>query len=80
MVGLEFDDFKDFMMNRYELKSYYNILPYNVKRQYKNYIYNLPYRESILDAIWCFLNEPEQQWFYEFKLLCIYDKLCEGKR
>ena len=74
MVGLLFDSFKEFMMSRYDLKSYYLVLPYEIKRAYKKYIYSLPYKESEKDAIWCFLNEPYQEWFYEFQLLYIYDK------
>jgi len=74
MVGLIFNDFKEFMMTRNDIKEYYNRLPYKIKRAYKKYIYSLPYKESILDAIWCYLNEPEPIWFYEFKLLYLYDK------
>ena len=74
MVGLIFNDFKDFMMNRYDIKEYYNRLPYKIKRAYKRYVYSLSYRESVKDAMWCFLNEPSSEWFYEFKLLYLYDK------
>ena len=74
MAGLEFDDFNDFMLNRYDLKSFYENMPYKVKREYKRYVYSFPYKESVLDAMWCFLNEPYTEWYYEFKLLYLYDK------
>ena len=74
MTGLLFDSFEEFMLARYDIKNYYEKLPYNIKKAYKKYIYNLSYKESEKDAMWCFLNEPSQEWFYEFKLLVIYDK------
>lgn len=63
-----FNDFNEFITRKKALKVYYILLTYNEKRKYKKYIYNLPYRESVKDAIWQFLNEPNGEYMYEYEI------------
>ena len=69
MVDLmSFENFDEFLIRRYTLKIYYFLLADKEKRIYKNYIYSLPYRESVKDVMWCFLNEPEGEIGYDSEL------------
>lgn len=63
-----FNDFDEFLSRRYTLKIYYFLLSYDQKRSYKKYIYSLPYRESVKDVMWSFLNEPSGEMIYDSEL------------
>lgn len=63
-----FKDFDEFISRKKALKVYYIFLTYEEKREYKRYIYSLPYRESVKDIIWCYLNEPSGECGYQMEL------------
>ena len=63
-----FNNFDEFLIKRKRLKIYYVILTYKEKRAYKKFIYSLPYRESVKDVIWEFLNEPDGEITYDSAL------------
>lgn len=71
---LKFNDFDDFIKNHKELRIYYILLTQQQKREYKNYIYSLGYKEMILDIIWEFYNEPKMScdYVYEYQLENLY--------
>lgn len=80
MIGMEIKSFDDFVITRHELKFYYILLSYNEKREYKEYIYNLPYKESVKDTMWCYLNEIAEEIIYEFELLNLYNTYKRNKQ
>lgn len=63
-----FNNFDEFLLRKRALKVYYIFLTYNEKREYKKYIYSLPYRESVKDVMWCYLNEPSDEYGYQMEL------------
>jgi len=70
MIDLvKFEDFEEFLKRRKMIQVYYVLLSYNQKREYKKYIYSLPYKESVKDIIWCYLNEPAEYREYLLELL-----------
>lgn len=71
---LKFNDFEEFIKEHKRLKVYYIFSTYDEKREYKNYIYSLNYKEYILDIIWCYFNEPKLScdYVYEFQLDSLY--------
>ena len=63
-----FKDFDEFISRKEILNVYYVFLSYNEKREYKKFIYSLPYRESVKDIMWCYLNEPNGEYSYRMEL------------
>jgi hypothetical protein len=64
-----FNDFDEFIQRRRTLRVYYIFLTYEEKRAYKKYIYAFPYRESVKDVMWCYLNEPSDEWGYQMEMV-----------
>jgi len=76
-----FKDFDEFISRKRKLKVYYIFLSYNEIREYKKFIYNLPYKENVKDIIWNYLNEPEEEYIctselYELERLYARNKNC----
>lgn len=71
---LKFKDFNEFMKRHKNLRVYYILLTYTEKREYKNYIYRLNYKEYILDILWEFFNEPPMavDYVWEWQLENLY--------
>ena len=71
---LKFDNFGDFISKRKLLRVYYILLTLKEKREYKEYIYDLNYKEKILDIIWEFYNEPPMATYYvwDYQLMNLY--------
>jgi len=80
MIGMEIKSFDYFMKTKEALKFYYILLSYNEKREYKNYVYNLPYKENIKDVMWCYLNDQSEENIYEFSLINIYNAYKHNKK
>ena len=56
---MKFKDYLDFMNKRKKLRIYYVLLSYKEKRQLKQYVYSLNYKDYIKDVIWQYFNEPK---------------------
>jgi len=63
---VKFKDFIDFVNKRKKLRIYYVLLSYKEKRELKQYIYKLNYKENIKDVMWRYLNETRGSIDYVF--------------
>lgn len=63
---MKFNNFMEFMSKRKLLRVYYILLTYEQKRKYKEYIYNLEYKNYLKDKLWEYYNEPKGSPYYVF--------------
>ena len=79
---LKFNDFDEFIKKHKTLRVYYILLTYKEKREYKNFIYSLNYKEYFKDIIWEFFNEPPMavDYVWEWQLDNLYKMYLRNKR
>ena len=65
---IKFENFDKFIWRKKALRVYYIFLSYKEKREYKNYIYSLPYKENVKDIIWNYLNEVNDEYICSMEL------------